>query len=110
MKREYEIPSYSGGFPDLRGPDGWNGPPTEKLCARCDQWKPLEAFRPNPRMRSGLNSWCKGCQKQRNREWRAEHPEAELNYNEKRRTAYPAKRRRPNYPARRRSPSKPEAA
>lgn len=99
------VPSCSGGIHDLRGPGGWNAPPTEKRCVHCEQWQPLEAFRPNPRMRSGLNSWCKECQKERNREWRAEHPEYEKNYNEKRRAAYPAKRRR-NYPATRRSPSK----
>jgi hypothetical protein len=60
-------------------------------------------------MRSGLDSWCKECHLERNREWRAEHPEYEQGYNERRRSEYPAKRRR-NYPANRRSPSRPEAA
>jgi hypothetical protein len=99
------VPAYSHGIHGLRG-----NPPTEKLCARCDEWKPLEAFRPNHRDRTGLNSYCKDCQLERTREWRAEHPDYEKNYNEKRRAAYPAKRRRPNYPANRRSPSRPEAA
>ena len=39
---------------------------------------PADAFRPNPRMLSGLHSWCKQCQLERMRAWRAEHRE-ELN-------------------------------
>jgi hypothetical protein len=108
-RREYEIPSFSGGFHDLRGPGGWNAPPTEKRCVRCEQWLPLDQFRLNPRMRSGLDSWCNGCKLERTRQYRVEHPEYEQAYNERRRAAYPAKRRRPNYPANRRSPSRSEA-
>jgi hypothetical protein len=63
------IPSYSAGINDLRGP-GPLEPPTEKRCARCGQWLPLEAFRPNPRLRSGLGSWCKACHAKRMQEWR----------------------------------------
>jgi hypothetical protein len=36
-------------------------------------------------MRSGLHSWCKRCQLERVREWRAEHPEAVAASNAKRR-------------------------
>lgn len=106
-RREYEIPSFSGAFHDLRGPGGWNAPPTEKRCVHCDEWKRLDHFRLNPRMRTGLNSWCKECQLERTREWRAANPNYEKTYNEERRAEYPAARRH-NYPASRRSPSKPE--
>jgi hypothetical protein len=77
----------------LRGPDGPGKPPTEKRCVRCERWLPFEAFRANPRLRSGLNSWCKECQLERGRQWRAEHPEYEQRYNERRREAYQARRR-----------------
>jgi hypothetical protein len=43
-------------------------------------------------MRSGLGSYCKRCHLERNRQWRAEHPEYELAYNEKRRSEYAAQR------------------
>lgn len=40
-------------------------------CARCRQVLPAAEFRPNPRLRSGLNSWCNPCQVAKTREWRA---------------------------------------
>jgi hypothetical protein len=98
------VPSYSYGIHNLRGDQGPGNPPTEKLCSRCDRWLPLEGFRPNPRMRSGLNSWCKECQLERTRQWRAKNSESVRAYNEKRRAEYPATRRN-KYPATRRSPS-----
>lgn len=45
-----------------------------KRCARCREYLPAEAFMPNPKMRSGLNSWCRPCVAERNRQWRAENP------------------------------------
>jgi hypothetical protein len=47
-----------------------------KLCACCGLVLELDAFRPNPKLRSGLSSWCRECQVERTRRWRAEHPEA----------------------------------
>ena len=46
-----------------------------KVCARCKRALPAGAFRPNPRMRCGLHSWCRDCTVARTRRWRAEHPD-----------------------------------
>jgi hypothetical protein len=48
-----------------------------KLCTKCRLWLPAEAFRPNPTLTSGLNSWCKKCQVERTRLWRMEHRDEE---------------------------------
>jgi len=32
-----------------------------KHCSRCKTEKPITEFHPNPKMASGLNSWCKEC-------------------------------------------------
>ena len=37
--------------------------PTEKLCKKCGQTKPLEEFYPHNRTRDGVQYWCKECQK-----------------------------------------------
>jgi hypothetical protein len=84
------VPTYSWGIPNLRGPDGPSKPPTEANCTRCHRWKPLEAFHPNPRLRTGLQSWCKECQLEATRQWRAENREYIENYNATRRAAYRA--------------------
>jgi hypothetical protein len=68
-----------------------------KRCTKCGETKPAAEFHCNPRMRSGLSSWCRDCHLARVREWRAANPEYERRRNEKRRAAYPAKRRH-NYP------------
>ena len=49
-----------------------------KRCSRCCEWLPADAFRPNPRLLSGLHSWCRLVPREGMREWRAEHRE-ELN-------------------------------
>jgi hypothetical protein len=49
-----------------------------KRCSRCSTWLPPAAFGANPRLSSGLNSWCRSCQREGMREWRGEHRE-ELN-------------------------------
>jgi predicted Zn-ribbon and HTH transcriptional regulator len=46
-----------------------------KRCPRCRQMLPAAAFRLNPKMRSGLSSWCRPCMAVRNREWRDANPE-----------------------------------
>jgi len=32
-----------------------------KQCTRCKQVQTLDNFHPNPKMASGLNSWCRKC-------------------------------------------------
>jgi predicted nucleic acid-binding Zn ribbon protein len=85
-----DVATWSGGFYDLRpAPDGgWNDPAVEKLCSSCGRSLPLDRFHRNPRLRTGLCSWCKDCGVERTRRWRAEHPEAEQRYNAERRAAY----------------------
>jgi hypothetical protein len=39
---------------------------------------PFSAFRPNLRLSSGWNSWCRSCCNERTRLWRREHPEHKL--------------------------------
>jgi hypothetical protein len=52
----------------------WLPPPTHKHCTRCGGWLPVEAFHANRKLSSGLNSWCKACQVEGNRQWRADNP------------------------------------
>jgi len=88
----YEVATWSGGFRNLRPAPGggWNDPPVEKLCSSCERWLPLDRFHLNPRLRTGLCSWCKECGLERTCRWRAEHPEAERKYNAERRKRYRA--------------------
>jgi general stress protein YciG len=37
-----------------------------KVCSKCEQEKPLEAFNKNHRSRDGINFWCRDCQKAAN--------------------------------------------
>jgi hypothetical protein len=53
-----------------------------KVCARCRQRLPVSAFRPNPKLRSGLHSWCRGCCRVAARESRVKYRDR---YNERRR-------------------------
>jgi len=61
----------------------------EKLCSRCERWLPTSEFRPNPRLSSGLHSWCRECCLERTRQWRAEHREED---NARQRARYHAAR------------------
>ena len=72
---------------------------THKRCTRCQGWLALEAFRPNPKLKSGLSSWCKDCQLEATQRWRAEHRDE---INRARREAYGATKSH-NYPANRAS-------
>jgi hypothetical protein len=63
----------------------WMQPPTGRRCTRCKEFLPFSAFRPNLRLSSGWSSWCRACCVERNRQWRAEHPEQQQAYNERRR-------------------------
>lgn len=49
-------------------------PPSGKRCTRCQEWLPFSAFRPNRRVKSGWSSWCKDCQREAVRKWKAENP------------------------------------
>src|SRR3954447_16590017 len=63
-----------------------------KRGARCRQVLPAEAFPANPRMKTGLGSWCRECQLERNRRWRAEHPEYAAKVNAARRVKHEPRR------------------
>lgn len=58
-----------------------------KQCRKCNEWLPTEAFRRNPKLKSGLHSWCKPCCVARTRQWRAENPDYVEAYNHSRRKA-----------------------
>jgi hypothetical protein len=73
-RRDYGVPEHSWAFPDLRG-ETPGGPPTEKRCARCDEWKPLDAFRPNRQNRTGLNSYRRVCARAATQDWRRRNRE-----------------------------------
>ncbi len=45
-----------------------------KRCTRCDTIKTTAAFRPNPNMRDGHDSWCKQCCRDATKAWRHQNP------------------------------------
>jgi hypothetical protein len=47
-----------------------------KLCSKCRQLKPLEEFYKQASSVDGLQAWCKGCYRQRDRDSYAADPEA----------------------------------
>ena len=53
----------------------WISPPAGRRCTNCGEFLPFSAFRPNLRLSSGWNSWCKACCVERTRQWRLEHRE-----------------------------------
>ena len=59
-----------------------------KWCCGCRRWLPIEAFRPNPNNRNGIDSWCKPCHAEAVRKWREKNPEAVEAYNAARRREY----------------------
>ena len=63
----------------------WLRPPTHKSCTKCGGWLPLEAFRENPRLGSGRNSWCRRRCVEAVRRWRAENPDRVAEANVRRR-------------------------
>jgi 5-methylcytosine-specific restriction endonuclease McrA len=56
-----------------------------KWCCSCRQWLTVEAFRPNPNNRNGIDSWCRPCHAKAVREWRVKNG---VKYNAKRRREY----------------------
>jgi hypothetical protein len=49
--------------------------PAGRRCTRCKEVLPFSAFRPNLKLKSGWNSWCRGCCAESSRQWRQAHPE-----------------------------------
>jgi hypothetical protein len=42
-------------------------------CSKCGLMFPRDQFRVNPRLKSGVHSWCNTCHLERSRRWRAEN-------------------------------------
>jgi hypothetical protein len=59
-----------------------------KWCRECHFYFAAAGFRPNPRIRDGLHTYCKSCERARHARWRVEHPEVVEAYNASRRAAY----------------------
>jgi hypothetical protein len=47
-----------------------------KRCSKCGQSKPRDAFPPNPRLKSGLDSWCRACRAAYFATWKADDVDA----------------------------------
>lgn len=58
---------------------------THKHCPRCGEYLPLEDFRLNPKLKSGLSSWCAKCSNEYNQKWRSENKDYIAAYNAGRR-------------------------
>jgi hypothetical protein len=57
----------------------------EAWCCGCLAWLPLDAFRPNPGSRSGVQSRCRRCRSEASRQWRQQNAEHVARYNAARR-------------------------
>jgi hypothetical protein len=60
----------------FRGDNQWVRPDGTKSCSKCERVLPVDAFRANPKLRSGFDSWCRECQAVANRRWRTRRREA----------------------------------
>lgn len=49
--------------------------PRTKVCVACKVRKAASEFRPNARMKSGLESYCRPCAVAKSAEWRAKNPD-----------------------------------
>jgi len=58
---------------------------THKSCTHCQQWLPFDAFAPNPKLKSGRDSWCRKCRVTATQDWRARNRDE---INRARREAY----------------------
>ena len=52
------------------------GDPTGKRCTKCGETKPLNEFGRLGRAPDGLDYWCRECQRENSRRWRAANLEA----------------------------------
>lgn len=60
-----------------------------RVCTRCERWRQASMFRPNPKLRGGLDSWCRGCHVDETRGWREVKADE---VNARRRTRYADRR------------------
>ena len=58
---------------------------SKKRCPRCGRTLPLDRFRPAPKLKAGVTSWCGECMAEATRRWRSANPETVAAYNEGRR-------------------------
>jgi hypothetical protein len=56
-----------------------------KWCCHCQAWRPLDEFRPRSAYSDGVESWCRPCHAEQNRQWRERNPEYVAAYNASRR-------------------------
>src|SRR3954469_23290702 len=54
-------------------------------CSRCKRSLPVTAFKPNPKLRRGLDSWCRSCHNEATARWRESNPRQVEAYNGARR-------------------------
>ena len=45
-------------------------PPKGRHCSRCNEFLSFSAFRPNLKLKSGWNSWCRACSGESTKRWR----------------------------------------
>jgi hypothetical protein len=69
-----------------------SGGATVKTCRRCGLTRPPEDFRPAPKLRDSLSSWCVECHRQATRDWRARNPEQVAASNAARRVKHAPRR------------------
>jgi hypothetical protein len=62
-----------------------------RWCCRCQRWLPEGDFAPNPRMRDGIDSWCRPCHVAATRAWRERNRDYIDARNAARRAEYAAK-------------------
>jgi hypothetical protein len=55
----------------FRADNQWIRPDGTKSCSKCERVLPVDSFRENPKLRSGLDSWCRECHAEANRRSRA---------------------------------------
>jgi hypothetical protein len=53
----------------------WYATPTGRRCTHCGEFLPFSAFRPNLKLSSGWNSWCRDCSVESSRAWRERNRE-----------------------------------
>ena len=71
----------------VRPENQWLRPDATKSCSKCERVLPVDSFRPNSRLGSGLDSWCRECHIEANRRSRARHRDE---YNARQRARYHA--------------------
>jgi hypothetical protein len=50
-------------------------------CSRCKRSLPAAAFKPDPKLRRGLDSWCRSCHNEATAKWRESNPDQVEAYN-----------------------------